>query len=71
MNIAINIPFEELLSVIKNLKPKEKQEIANLLIEETSVTEEEWKKAIQRKMDFEDGKIATENWQNLQNRLTN
>ena len=71
MQISINLPFEELLAIIKKLDPKEKNEVAKLLIGETEVSENQWKIAIKRKEDFEAGKIETENWTDLKKRLLN
>lgn len=71
MQISINLPFEELLAIIKKLNPKEKEEVAKLLLDETEVSEEQLKTAVNRKQDFENGNIDTESWKDLKNRLLN
>lgn len=71
MGISVNLPFEELLAIIKKLSLREKQEVAKLLFEETEVSDEQWNEAIKRKKNFEEGKIGTENWSDLKNRLLN
>ena len=71
MDIAANLPFEQLLVLINQLNAKEKQTIAKLLIEETDLSKEQWKEAIKRKKDFEDGKISTESWSSLKKRILN
>ena len=71
MQISINLPFDELLTVIKKLNPNEKKEIAKLLIMETEVSEDQWEIALKKKKDFEAGKIETENWTDLKKRLSN
>ena len=71
MQISINLPFDELLTVIKKLNPNEKKEITKLLIMETEVTEDKREKDIKQKKDFEAGKIETENWTDLKKRLSN
>ena len=71
MGISINLPFEELLAIIKKLSLQEKQEVAKLLFEETEVSDEQWNEAIKRKKIFEEGKIGTESWSDLKNRLLN
>ena len=69
MDISIKLPFEQLLGIIKNLNPKEKEEVAKILIEETEFTDEMWNEALKRKKDFEAGKTTTESWQNLKKRI--
>ena len=69
MDISKELPFQQLLGIIKNLNSKEKEEVAKILIEETEVTDEMWDEALKRKKDFENGKIATESWQNLKKRI--
>ena len=71
MQISINLPFDELLTIIKRLDPKEKNEVAKLLIGETEVSDDQWEMALKRKKDFEAGKIETENWTDLKKRLLN
>lgn len=71
MQISINLPFDELLTIIKKLDPKEKNEVAKLLIEETELSDDQWKTAVKRKVDFEAGKIETEDWTDLKKRLLN
>ena len=71
MDISANLPFEQLLVLINQLNAKEKQAIAKLLLEETELSEEQWKEAIRRKEDFENGKIATESWNSLKKRILN
>ena len=71
MQISINLPFDELLKIIKKLKPNKKKEIAKLLIMETEVSEDQREIALKRKKDFEAGKIETENWTDLKKRLSN
>jgi hypothetical protein len=71
MDISANLPFEQLLVLINQLNAKEKQTIAKLLIEETDLSKEQWKEAIKRKKDFEDGKISTESWSSLKKRILN
>ncbi|WP_374445145.1 hypothetical protein [Epilithonimonas sp.] len=71
MQISINLPFEELLAIIKKLNPKEKEEVAKLLLDETEVSEEQLKTAVSRKQDFENGNIDTESWKDLKKRLLN
>jgi|GEM_PF-1009649 len=71
MQISINLPFDELLTIIKRLDPKEKNEVAKLLIGETEVSDDQWEMALKRKKDFESGKIETENWTDLKKRLLN
>lgn len=71
MQISINLPFEELLAIIKKLNPKEKEEVAKLLLDETEVSEEQLKTAVNRKQDFENGNIDTESWKDLKKRLLN
>lgn len=71
MQISINLPFDELLAIIKKLDPKEKNEVAKLLIGETEVSDDHWETAMKRKEDFEAGKIETENWTDLKKRLLN
>jgi hypothetical protein len=71
MDIAANLPFEQLLVLINQLNAKEKQTIAKLLIEETDLSEEQSKEAINRKKDFEKGKISTESWSSLKKRILN
>ena len=71
MQISINLPFEELLAIIKKLNPKEKEEVAKLLLDETEVSEDQLETAINRKQDFENGKIDTESWKDLKKRLLN
>ena len=60
MQISINLPFDELLTVIKKLNPNEKKEIAKLLIMETEVSEDQWEIALKRKKDFEAAKKFVE-----------
>ena len=69
MDISKELPFQQLLGIIKNLNSKEKEEVAKILIEETEVTDEMWDEALKRKKDFENGKIRTESWQNLKKRI--
>lgn len=69
MQISINLPFDELLAIIKKLDPKEKNEVAKLLIKETEVSDDQWNTAMKRKDDFEAGKIETESWTDLKKRL--
>jgi hypothetical protein len=69
MDISKELPFQQLLGIIKNLNSKEKEEVAKILIEETEVTDEMWDEALKRKKDFENGKITTESWQNLKKRI--
>lgn len=69
MNISIKLPFEQLLGIIKNLTPKEKEEVAKILFEETEVSDKMWDEALERKKNFEDGKISSESWQNLKKRI--
>lgn len=69
MDISKELPFQQLLGIIKNLNSKEKEEVAKILIEETEVTDEMWDEALKRKKDFEHGKIPTESWQNLKKRI--
>ena len=57
--------------MINQLNAKEKQTIAKLLLEETELSEEQWKEAIRRKKDFENGKISTESWNTLKKRILN
>ena len=71
MDISANLPFEQLLVLINQLNAKEKQTIAKLLLEETEMSEEQWKEAIKRKKDFEDGKVSTEGWSSLKKRILN
>ena len=71
MGIFINLPFEELLAIIKKLSLQEKLEVAKLLFEETEFSDEQWNEAIKRKKNFEEGKIGTESWSDLKNRLLN
>jgi hypothetical protein len=71
MDISANLPFEQLLVLINQLNAKEKQTIAKLLIEETDLSEEQSKEAINRKKDFEKGKISTESWSSLKKRILN
>lgn len=69
MDISIKLPFEQLLGIIKNLNPKEKEEVAKILLEETEISEKMWDEAVKRKKDFEEGKIGSESWQNLKKRI--
>lgn len=69
MQISINLPFDELLAIIKKLDPKEKNEVAKLLIKETEVSDDQWNTAMKMKDDFEAGKIETESWTDLKKRL--
>ena len=71
MGIFINLPFEELLAIIKKLSLQEKLEVAKLLFEETEFSDEQWNEAIKRKKNFEEGKIGPESWSDLKNRLLN
>ncbi len=71
MQISINLPFEELLAIIKKLDPKEKEEVAKLLLDETELTDEQLKTAVSRRQDFEKGNIETESWNDLKTRLLN
>ena len=71
MEISVNLPFEELLKIINKLAPKEKGEIAKLLIEENEISDKQWVEAIKRKKDFEAGKINTENWKSVKDRILN
>lgn len=71
MQISINLPFEELLAIIKKLDPKEKEEVAKLLLNETELTDEQLKTAVSRRQDFEKGNIETESWNDLKTRLLN
>ena len=71
MEISVNLPFEELLKIINKLAPKEKGEIAKLLIKENEISEKQWAEAINRKKDFEEGKISSESWKSLKNRILN
>ena len=71
MDISVNLPFKQLLVMINQLNAKEKQMIAKLLLEETELSEEQWKEAIKRKKDFEDGKVSTESWSSLKKRILN
>jgi hypothetical protein len=71
MQISINLPFDELLTIIKKLDPKEKNEVAKLLIAETELSDDQLKTAVKRKVDFEAGKIETESWTDLKKRLLN
>ncbi len=69
MDISIKLPFEQLLGIIKNLNPKEKEEVAKILLEETEISEKMWDEAVKRKTNFEEGKISSESWQNLKKRI--
>ena len=69
MDISIKLPFEQLLGIIKNLNPKEKEEVAKILLEETEVSDKMWSEAVKRKKDFEEGKMSSESWQNLKKRI--
>lgn len=71
MDISAHLPFEQLLVLINQLNAKEKQTIAKLLLEETELSEEQWKEAINRKKDYEDGKVSTESWSCLKKRILN
>ena len=69
MDISIKLPFEQLLGIIKNLTQKEKEEVAKILFEETEVSDKMWNEALERKKNFEEGKISSESWQNLKKRI--
>ena len=69
MDISIKLPFEQLLGIIKNLNQKEKEEVAKILLEETEVSDKMWDEAVKRKINFEEGKISSESWQNLKKRI--
>lgn len=69
MDISIKLPFEQLLGIIKNLNQKEKEEVAKILLEETEVSDKMWDEAVKRKTNFEEGKISSESWQNLEKRI--
>lgn len=69
MSVSINIPFEELLKAIKNLRSDEKQQISELLHEEFILSNEHLNEAILRKKAFENGEIETESWVDIKKRL--
>ena len=69
MDISIKLLFEQLLGIIKNLNQKEKEEVAKILLEETEVSDKMWDEAVKRKINFEEGKISSESWQNLKKRI--
>lgn len=69
MSVSINIPFEELLKVIKNLGQVEKQQISELLQKENNFSNEHLEEAILRKRAFEAGEIESESWHDIKKRL--
>ena len=69
MSVSINIPFEELLKAIKNLRSDEKQQISELLHEEFILSDEHLNEAILRKKAFENGEIEAESWVDVKKRL--